>query len=114
MIATPCCLVRTKGYRKPELLVATGELEMRRHHADDRIRLRVERQALPDDPGVAIEAPLPQAMTEHDHALGLRAVFLGGEDAPQSRGDPEQREQACRNTHTLDPLRLATPSQAHA
>src|SRR5262245_10291903 len=114
MIAAACRLLRLKGYRQPELLFSTGEPEMRRHHADDRIRMGVERQSLPDDAGVAAEAPLPQRMTENDHALGLRAVFLWSENAPQRWWDAKQWEQACRNALSLNPLRLATPGQAHA
>src|SRR5262245_5864907 len=114
MIAAASRLIRLKGHRRPELLFESGEPEMRGHHADDRIRTIVERQALPDDAGIAAEAPLPQAVTEHDYCLSLGAVFLLREDAPQRGGDTEQREQAGRNAHALDPLRLATSGQAQA
>jgi hypothetical protein len=114
MIASACRLIRPKGHRRPELLFTSGEAEMRGHNADDRVRMIVERQALPNNASIAAEAPLPQAMTEHDYALGVGAVFLLRKDAPQRRRDAEQREQAGRNTYALDPLRLATPGQAQA
>src|SRR5262245_60131139 len=114
MIAAARGLIRLKGHRRPEFLFTSREPEMRGHHADDRVRMIIERQVLPNNASVAAESPLPQAMTEHDYALGLGAVFLLREDAPQRRGDAERREQAGRNALALDPLGLATPGQVQA
>ncbi len=61
-------LLERPGEPLPDVGVA-GKLESRRHHADDRERLRVERHCLADDRGVAVEPLPPEPVADRDHRI---------------------------------------------
>src|SRR5260370_41097135 len=57
--------------------------ELRRHHSDNRVRLAVKFEGLPDRVCRAAKLPLPQSVTEDDHVIGTLAVLLRYELAPE-------------------------------
>jgi hypothetical protein len=89
------------GERHPEIggLPGGGDpSEGFRRHAYDRVDelgLPPQRELhlLPDDPGVRSEAPLPQAMAQHDGAVGRGAVVLSRDE-----GSAEQ----CRHPQHVE------------
>ena len=60
-----------------------GQLELRRHHADDRYSALLDSQRLPDDSGVAAEAPLPQAVAQDYDVAAAVLKFLRPERASE-------------------------------
>src|SRR3712207_9096402 len=57
-----------------------GEIERLRHDADDLVGLTVEVERPPDDARVTAEAPLPEAVRQHDDSrAGTRTILVGGE-----------------------------------
>src|SRR5215207_6124887 len=104
-------LLLREGYRHPQLRLSVRELEVGRHHADDRVRLAVERERPPDDPGVRAEAPLPERVAQQDNLVRAGPVLLGGERAAVSRRDAEQLEEVRVDALPVDALGLARAGQ---
>ena len=73
-----------EGDRDPELLRIRREIERRRHHAEDAVRLAAQSDVAPDDGSIGAEAARPQAMAEHDHLL-FAGLVLGGRERPAER-----------------------------
>lgn len=72
--------------RRPDLTLPE-DLESRRHHADDGVRLAIERQRAAHRRKVAAEKRAPELLTnDHDVRAGLGV--LGGEGAPRYGPDP--------------------------
>jgi hypothetical protein len=62
-------------------------VEARRHHADDVERLGTDHDLPADDLRVGSEAPLPEAVAEHDDVPAAVRVFALDEGASEQRGD---------------------------
>ena len=80
--------------RHEDVGVGIDDAEAARHHADDLVRDRLHGDDPPQDVGVAAEAALPVAMTEHHGWCPARVLISGGEPAPQLRGHPERLQRA--------------------
>ena len=92
-----------------------GDVERRRHHADDRQRRSVQDHRLSDCRVVAVEAPLPRLMRDHDHRLhGARRALLVGEQAAALRRQPERVEERAGHERADEPLRLVDAREVHA
>ena len=87
-------------FRRPQRRVVVRQAERRRHHADDRARAAVDLNRSADDVGGAAEAPLPQAVTDHDHiaraARGIRR---------RERAAEHRRRCASPRTGSASPIR---------
>jgi hypothetical protein len=89
----PCDHVEVLGApsARPALLGREGDRRPRvgrprkrrrgRHHADDLVRDVVEADRPTDDARIGAEAAAPQPITQHDHAIPIGCVLLGGEPA---------------------------------
>ena len=96
---------------QPELDVAGGEEEGRRHDPDHREGLAVQSDRAADDPRVAPELRLPQAVAQDgDALLALVGLFLR-ERAAGVRGHAEHVEEIARRVERLQSLRLALAGQ---
>ena len=96
VVAARLALAGVEDERHPEigwltvpLRSALGELEGLRHDADDRVGLSRQYDSLAEDVSRA-EPPLPQAMTQHDHAR-VAGVVREKHSAARRR-DAEQRK----------------------
>src|SRR5262245_16868829 len=58
-----------------------GKAKARRQHSPDGARPPVERDRAPQDLPITAEAPLPQAVTQHDRIVLPRLMLLRQEDA---------------------------------
>src|SRR5262245_23734052 len=97
--------------RNPELRGVTRSrqrvFERRRHDADHFVAFVAEHDLPPDDFRIAAEAPLPQAVTEHDYVMIAAPIFFRQKRAAQGRLDAEQREETRRDALPRYLLRLA-------
>ena len=94
---------RLEGKRPPHLREAAIERGALRHHADDGVRLAIERERSPDDAGVGAERRRPQLVAQHDDVLFARFVLVGRErtaergldlkDIEVSGGDPRAAQE---------------------
>ena len=69
-----------------------AEREVRRHDADDRVVLAIERQRLAKHIPITAEALLPETIAEDDRRRLAASVFFRQEDASQLRLRAEDRE----------------------
>ena len=103
----------------PDTNVRRGKPEVARHHADDRARLSVERDAFADDGCVAAQL-LPEAVTDDRDRLGACDIVAGlnrsaehwccAEDVEQlardlNAGDEASRCVAILHRHVAGPVR---------
>ncbi len=73
----------------PELEVGARELELRRHDADDRVRLAAQRDRAAENRTVSRETGPPEMIGQDDHGL----VHLCGKKNPsQARGGQQRKE----------------------
>ena len=72
-----------EGGGQPQLFVRV-EVERRRHHAHDLVRHAVEAQGVPDEGGVGVEPPSPQALREDDDRGLARLVLPAVKARPRS------------------------------
>jgi hypothetical protein len=96
--------------RVVELRPAAREDERRRHDADDRVRLAIERDRLPDRAGASAVAPLPQRPTDQ-RDVAARPILRRRDRASERRIDAQQRKEAGRNPRAHDPLGIAGSRQ---
>jgi hypothetical protein len=83
-----------ESHRREQLQVATQEREPRRQHADHRVRLGVDRQALADHRRTGAEAPAPQPIGDDHDSMRAPALVVGDESASELRRRAERREEA--------------------
>ena len=77
-------VLRIEGQRRPHLDVGRGrELESGRHHADHGERHGVELDGRADDARIGAEHARPEAVAEHDDAIGADHGFVGDEGAAE-------------------------------
>src|SRR6185369_17479029 len=85
VIAASTRLVGLHGPRRPQLSLTKWKEEAARHYADDRIRFSIKRDVAIDDRGIAIEASLPERVTQNNHVLLPRLIFIREERAAECR-----------------------------
>jgi len=68
-------LLRGERDRHPQFLAVCGDVERRRHDANDGVRNAVQTNLPAQDRGIGAEAPRPQPMAENDHAGLTWSVF---------------------------------------
>src|SRR5258705_3074859 len=90
------------------------ELEVRRHHANDRIRVSAQRYGLADDVGDAAEASLPEAVTEDHNSRRVRNCILIGERAAARRDHAESWKEISRHDLGGEFFRIIHPGQVEA
>jgi site-specific DNA recombinase len=82
------------------------ELGRRDAHNGESAAVQVDR--LSHKRGVGSEAPLPQAITQHDHRMGAAGlVFPWKKASAKDRPDPQRSEVVARDEHALNPFGLA-------
>src|SRR5262245_25916805 len=57
----------------------------------------------PTRPGITVEAPLPQAVSDYGHLILSRPFLFGQERSSQERSDSEERKKVVRHLQPLDP-----------
>ena len=88
-------------------------LRLVRHHAEDRVRLAVEAEALADDAGIGTEARPPERFRQHDGVDSLGIV--GGEKrAADERLHTERFEYSRRHPLAGHGLRALRGGHDHA
>ncbi len=85
---------------KPHARVVS--VEARRHDADKRARLAIQEKSPTEDPGVAAELRLPQAIVHHEHERRTRLSVGGGENAAKKRRDAKKVEAIGRDVATSE------------
>ena len=99
-------------FRRPRGRVVVRQAERRRHHADDRARQAVHLDRSANDVGGAAEAPLPQAVTDHDHVARAAGGVRGREGAAEHRGGARHLEEIRRRRSTANELGLRSAREA--
>src|ERR1700761_8489833 len=87
-------------HRSPELRLAVRKpaliLEPRRHHADDRIWLRIQQDLAANDAWGAAVAPLPDRVHQDHGCRRIRPVVGLSKTTPQSRLHAQRGEEVPR------------------
>ena len=91
-----------------------SEVELRRHDADDCVAFTVEQDLLADDLRLRPEAPLPQGVSEHDHAIFARPEVARVKCASAQGNDTEQRKHVFTEMLADDLLRRVAASETRA
>src|SRR5215468_6919669 len=89
----------------------TRVLEPRRHYADERDWLAVERQCLADHVRGAAKPLPPEIVADDRYARRACAPILRLKDTPAFCLDAEQRKEIGRNNHSIELFRLSLPRQ---
>src|SRR5205823_4134605 len=79
-------LRQVKRQGRPYFSASTWEVSSGRHDPDDRERLAVELNSLPDDLLTGPEATLPQSIADQRNMLLARHVLIGAEHSAELRG----------------------------
>ena len=85
--------------------------ERRRQHADDLVRLAVERQRAADDVAIPAVAAHPRAEPEQRLARLAGSVVVGSEEIAEERTHAEHRQQVRRDADGPDAFGLAVARQ---
>ena len=75
---------RDAAERKPDFCRPRRK-HLRRHHADDGVKLAAKVEGASQDAGIAVENSLPKPVADHRHQGPARSIFLLGENAPELR-----------------------------
>src|ERR1041384_2611365 len=100
--------------RRPYFSAATREVDVGRHHSDQRVGLAVELYALPDDLLIRAEATLPQSIADQRNLLFARRILFGGEHSAELRRQTDHGAENSRPLHAAQRLRLIVGSQREA
>ena len=90
------------------------EAEIRRQHADDRVRVAVQRNCPADNAGVGPESAAPQRIVQDHDTIASDRVLLREEHTAELRPHTEHREQRCRCARSLKLFGLASARQIQA
>ena len=93
---------RVERERQPDLHVARGIAEARRHDPDDRARDVVHHDLPADGAGVAVKALPPDAVRHHHDPLGAGPVFARGEPPAECRANAQDVEEVRRDARAPD------------
>lgn len=114
MVVVQLPLLRRERDRRPQPLALPVRIERCRHDADHRVRLAVQPDRPPDDPGISLEAVLPKSVRQHDHPVRTRDI-LSGKDCPACGGENiEHLEETRRHQRTGHALRRILRRQVEA
>ena len=113
-VSAPGRIRRVDGNRLPELRRSSRVIEVARHHPKDGHRRAVDGDGPADDGRVAVEAALPERVTDHDDVVAPGPVLSRREAASQGRTHAQQIEQIPRNGRALDPLGPLRPDESAA
>ncbi len=92
-------------------LRSLGIAKVARHHADNRVRVVVERHRPPDNVRIAAVERLPHAVTDHDDARRSGVVIVGGQRAAEDRRASQHVEERVRHGANLELSRITHASQ---
>src|SRR5262249_20012370 len=105
---------RIDAHRRQHIDTTVAVAEILRQHADDRIRIVVDRNALAGDGRIGAESPLPQPVAQDHDALAVRRIFLLRETAPDGRIHAQYAEEIRGDSDATDELRLTATRQIDA
>ena len=91
--------------------VVPAPLEAGGHDPHDLVGLAVQPQGRAEEGGIGAEAPLPEAVPEHDHVLPPRLLLLREECASPPGGCAQRLEEVGRDEQAMHPLGLAGAGQ---
>ncbi len=104
----PVQILGVEGERRPELSAGRGrELEVRRHDANDRVRLCVELNRSADDARFRAEDAPPERVAQDDDPRRAEQPFFGKKRAAEPRVRLEDGEQLRRSPDARDADRIA-------
>ena len=89
-----------------------GESEARRHYADDRMLLAIERQRTVQHVRIGIQMVPPELLADHDHTGCARTVFPGMKSASFQWGNAKDRKEIRAHAHARNPFRRSIPLNA--
>jgi hypothetical protein len=95
-------------------LITGRQGEVRRHHADHRSALAVQRDLPADQPLVAAKSALPERMAHHHDWRASDFVLFRQEDAPAQRPHPQHCEKVGGDCRDLQPRRLIFAGKNHS
>src|SRR5262249_23070529 len=98
---------RIDAHRDEHVQLPVAVPEILRRHADNRVRIAVDRNALARDRRVDAEAPPPQSVAQNRDALAVRRILLLREAAPDGRIHAEDAEEIRADSGAPDELGLA-------
>ena len=93
---------------RPQLRGKSGQMEARRHDADDGVIFAIEADGAADQRSVRYELPLPEFVAEDHDAVAARLNFLVIEGSAELGRNAEHAEIIWRNSGRADCLRLAS------
>ena len=104
------CQARVTRERQPQLVVAVIEAadvaaEVLRCHAGNDVIGLVDLDPAPDDPRIAVEAHLPDAVPDHRFRFGARRIVDLGEARSEEQRHTDGREVVARHVHRRDRYR---------
>src|SRR5207237_10865937 len=104
----PVRVVGIETERRPDVdRAARRKIEVRRHDADDGVRLCVELNRAAEDARRPAEMPLPERAADDGDVVLARLAFFGGERAAEDRVRAKHGEQIRRGTDARNVERLA-------
>src|SRR5262245_40268652 len=95
-------------------LIAGGQGEGRRHHADHRSALAVQRDLLADQSLIAAKPALPERMAHYRNWRASDFVLFRQEDAPAQWLHTQHCEEISGDRHDLQPRRLIFAGKNHS
>src|SRR4051812_18488446 len=101
--------VETRGGENLNVSLLRGpswRIKIRRHHADDLIKVGVHPHAPAQDVWIASEPTFPEPITDNDFPIEAGGVIFGIEGATQLRLDAKQGEIIRRDDQQSDPRRF--------
>src|SRR5262249_15886400 len=102
------------AHRYEHIYSPVAVAETLRHHADDRVGIIVDRNALACDGRIGAESPLPQPLAQDHDALAIRRIFLLREAAPDGRIHAQHAKESRGDSDAPDELRFAAARQIDA
>ena len=95
--------------RRPKVGLLVEDEEIRRHHADDGFVQSIDPQSLPYDVAIPVEAALPEARADQQHARSdVDGIFVFRQHASEHRLYAEGLKHRRREIFAINPLwRLA-------
>lgn len=104
-------VARREGERYPQLRLAVGEAERRRHHTDDGEWLPIDGDCAAHDTWVGTEASAPRAVAQEEHAMRAVRTLAREEGTAELRRYAEHREERGAHARAGDALRLAATTR---
>src|SRR5215831_2835694 len=89
-------------------------MEPRRHDADDRMLLAVERKRSVQHFRIRIQMVSPELFADDSHSRRTRIIFSGIESPSFERSNSKNRKEVCTHVNTRNLFRRAPAAQCEA